>query len=315
MHQEPDGLGEDPSQVNVDVNLDLNLSLPDSEGATDDIIPSVGADFTRRFVVEACLPDGTPVERKEFLEPVAEDQTSFTLPVKMRLNARQYKLLVWSDYVKTETPEENLYYDPSSLTPVLPNGNYVGNNDRKDCFRACVDLDLRKYRDEWAANVPLDVVLERPVGRYEIVTTDLGAFRKRLADGLISGTEFNARIRYSDYRATGYNVLENVPKNLLSYLFFNTNLKNENWEGEQASLRLAFDYILVNPGEEGSQIPLEIEIVNENNQQVSRTLVTVPVRQGYNTVVTGRFMTGTDDGGIAIDPDYDGSVDIDLGKL
>lgn len=315
LHQEPDGLGEDPTRVNVDVKLDLSLELPDSEEANEDIVPSVTDEFTRRFIVEACLTDGTVMDRQEFLEPVVDGQTAYTLPVKMRLNARQYRLLVWSDYVRTETPDENLYYDPESLTPVLPQGNYVGNNDRKDCFRACTDLDLREYASDWAVTVPLEVTLERPVGRYEIVSTDLGAFRKRLAEGLISGTDFKARVRYSDYRATGYNVLENVPKNLLSYLFFTTNLNAENWTEDQASLNLAFDYIFVNPGEEGPQIPLEIEIVNEKDVQVSRTLVTIPVRQGYNTVVSGRFMTGTDDGGIAIDPDFDGTVDIDLGKI
>lgn len=313
LTQEPDGIGVDPTQVNVEATLQLSLDLPDSEDAYDDIVPDITDEFVRRFVVEAVLPDGTVMERSESLQPIVAGETHYNLAVKMRLNARQYRLLVWCDYVSAETPGENLYYNPESLCPVLPNGNFVGNNDRKDCFRANVELDLRKYADDWAANVPLDVQLERPVGRYEIVTTDLAAFRTRLAQGLITGTEFKTRVRYAGYMATGYNVLENVPKNLLSYQFYNVNLRN--WDGDAASMRLAFDYILVSPSMEGSQIPLEIEILNENNVQVSRTVVTVPVRQGYNTVVSGRFLTGSDSGGVAVDPGFDGSIDIDLGKL
>lgn len=315
LTQEPKGQGVDPTQVNVEVAVDLSLSLPDNEGAYADLVPEVTDEFTRRFVVEAVLPDGTVAQRQVSYESVVEGKTDYSLQTKFRLNARQYKLLVWSDYVKTEEKANNLYYDISSLTPVMPQGNYVGNNERKDCFRGCADLDLRKYRDEWAANVALDVELQRPVGRYEIVTTDLGAFRQRLADGLISGSEFSVRVRYADYRATAYNVLQNVPKNFLSYLFYKTNLKNENWEGDQASLRLGFDYCFVDAGEAGSNIPVEIEVLNEKNQQVSRTVLSLPVVQGYNTVVSGRFMTGTDNGSVSVDTAYDGVVDIDLGKL
>lgn len=315
LTQEPKGQGVDPTQVNVEVDIDLNLALPDNDGAYADLVPEVTDEFTRRFVVEAVLPDGTVAQRQVSYERSEAGKQEYSLHTKFRLNARQYKLLVWSDYVKTETIETNLYYDPSSLTPVMPQGNYVGNNERKDCFRGRADLDLREYRDEWAASVSLDVELARPVGRYEIITTDLGAFRQRLADGQISGSEFSVRVRYADYRATGYNVLQDVPKNFLSYLFYKTTLKTENWNADQASMRLGFDYCFVDAGEAGSKIPLEIEVLNENNQQVSRTVLSLPVVQGYNTVVSGRFMTGTDDGSVSVDTAYDGVVDLDLGKL
>ncbi len=314
--QEPDGLGEDPTKVNVELAVALNLELPDSENSYDAIYPTVTDEFTRRFVVEVTLPDGEVVDRRFFYDDIAEGQTEYSINTVFNLNARQYKVLVWSDYVSSEALTENLYYDVESLTPVLPNGNnYVGNNDRKDCFRGMADLDLRQYRDQWEASTSLDIELERPVGRYQIITTDLGAFRKRLADGVISGSEFSVRLRYADYRATGYNVLQNVPKNFLSYLFYKTTLKTTAWSGDEASMNLCFDYCLVDPGEAGSDIPVEIEILNENNQQVSRSVLTIPVVQGYNTTVSGRFMTGTDDGSISIDTDYDGVIDIDLGKI
>ncbi len=315
LTEEPKGQGVDPTQVNVEVAMALNLELPDSEDANEALVPEVTDEFTRRFVVEVVLPDGTVSERQISYEKNVVGKKVYKLQSRFRLNARQYKVLVWSDYVKTDEMESNLYYDVKSLTPVLPNGNYVGNNDRKDCFRGRADLDLRPYRDQWAAEVALDVQLERPVGRYELVTTDLGAFRNRLAEGLVSGSEFTVYVRYADYRATGYNVLQDVPKNFLSYLFYKTALKTENWNGDQASMRLGFDYCLVEPGEGGSKIPVEIEVVNEKNQQVSRTVIAIPVVQGYNTVVSGRFMTGADQGAVSVDTAYDGTVDIDLGKL
>lgn len=313
--ENPDGSGEDPYIVNTEVAVNFKLALPDSEGAYDDFLPEVSGDFIRRFTLHIVQPDGTVVETYTTYAENIAGRTEYEFSKKFRLNPRQYKVIAWCDFVRVDDRESHLHYNNESLQPVMPQGNYVGNNERKDCFRGCVNLDLRSYRDEMSPSVYAEMELSRPVGRYEIITTDLGAFRNRLKEGLISGNTFTARIRYADYRATAYNVLLDVPKNFLSYTFYNTNLNTDNWSGEQASMRLGFDYCLVDPGENGTKIPLEIEILNENGQQVSRTVLSIPVVQGYNTVVSGRFMTGTDDGSVAVDPGYDGEINVDLGKL
>ena len=315
MLQNPEDGGVDPSLVNAEVAVSLKIGMPDSEGAYEDFLPDVSEEFVRRFTIHVINDDGTVAcDYTTYVENVP-DRNEYEFLTKFRLNAKHYKVIVWSDFVKADDLGSHLYYNVESMQPVMPNGNYVGNNERKDCFRGVADLDLRRYRDEWSASVFVDVTMSRPVGRYEIITTDLGAFRNRLSEGLISGSTFTARIRYADYRATGYNVLQNVPKNFLSYVFYRTNLNSDNWNGSQTSMRLGFDYCLVDPGDDGTKIPVEIEILNESGNQVSRTVLNIPVVQGYNTVVSGRFMTGTDDGSVSVDSEYDGVVDIDLGKL
>lgn len=317
FHQEPDGLGEDPTDVNVTATVNLNLTLPVSESSEVDMLPTIADNLTHRFVVEATLPDGTSIDRQTFFEPVEEGKTTYRLPVRMNLNARQYKLMVWSDYVLAEKPDSNLVYNPATFMPVMPAyASYPQGNDRKDCFRACADLDLRQYADVWDAEVETEVALERPIGRYEIVTTDLGAFRNRLLDGSIPGNTFRVRVRYSSYLATGYNVLENVPKNYLSYMSFIQNINSSTLANpDNAQMRIAFDWLLCNPGDDVTEIPVEIEILNESDTQVARSFVNIPVKQGYNTVVTGRFLTSTDQGGVNIDGEYDGTIDINIGKI
>lgn len=315
LTQEPEGEGIDPYLVNAEVAVNLKIALPDSEGAYDDYMPSVSEEFVRRFTIHIVKPDGEVANTYTTYIDNVSGKSEYELSTKFRLHPRQYKILVWSDFVRADNMESPLYYNAESLQPVMPNGNYVGNNERKDCFRGSADLDLRNYNEEWSSNVYADVELSRPVGRYEIITTDLGAFRNRLKEGLISGNTFTARIRYADYRATAYNVLQDTPKNFLSYTFYNTTLNSDNWSGEQASMRLGFDYCLVDPGEKGSNIPIEIEILNEGGAQVSRTVLAIPVIQGYNTIVSGRFMTGTDDGSVSVDNEYDGTIHVDLGKI
>lgn len=316
LTETPEEGGTDPYVVNAEIAVSFKIALPDSEGAYEDYMPDVSADdFVRRFTLHVIQTDGTVVETYTTYANHITGKNEYEFNTKFRLNPRQYKVLAWCDFVRGEDLESHLHYNTESLQPVMPNGNYAGNNERKDCFRGCADLDLRSYRDEWTSNVYMEMELSRPVGRYEIITTDLGAFRNRLSEGIISGNSFTARIRYADYRATGYNVHQDIPKNFLSYTFYNTTLNNDNWSGDQASMRLGFDYCLVDPGEKGTHIPIEIEILNDKGTQVSRTVMSIPVVQGYNTVISGRFMTGTDDGGVSVDPGYDGEITIDLGKL
>ena len=64
------------------------------------------------------------------------------------------------------------------------------------------------------------------------------------------------------------------------------------------------------------------EIVNEENVTVANSVLNVPLERGKNTVWTGEFLTGDDqggqggdepgedEGGIGIDPDYDNETDL-----
>ena len=194
LHEEPeltaDGeWGVDPTEVNVDLNVRLTLSLP-GQGEEEDAVgvlrvPSTN-EYLRRFIVEAYL-NRQPVARETFLEDIT-DRTHLTLPLNMKLHARNYQLLIWSDIVSAETPDEDLYYNTETLVPVIPNrSSHTGNTEYKDVFAASVPLDLTSYADQWGATVETDIELTRPVARYELIATDVEAFRQRIANGEVSG--------------------------------------------------------------------------------------------------------------------------------
>lgn len=314
LNQEPEGEGENPTKVNLTVNVDLRTPLPQQQA--DSIVPAVDTTLCRRFVVDVVTPDGAIAARNISYQDVVPGQKDYSFDTNFRLKARQYQVLVWCDYVKKDSKESNLDYDITSLTPILPaSATYTGNNERKDCFCGHAEADLRKYEESWGEKVDVDVKLSRPVGRFEIVANDLKLFRDRIQNGKIAGSDFEARIRFADYCASGYNVMLDVPKNFLKYQYFKTALKYADIPEGQESLRLAFDYTMVAPGAQGSSLPLEIEIVNEKGIQVSRAVVSVPVVQGMNTVVNGKFLTSSAAGGVSVDTEFEGSISIDLGQL
>lgn len=324
LHEEPeltaDGeLGVDPTEVNVEVNLTLDLNLPE-QGNEENSSARVSAntDYLHRFIVEAYF-NRQPVARQVFVENIT-DRTHLSLPVSMKLHARSYQLVVWKDYVSAETPEEDLHYNTQSLVPVIPNrASHTGNTEYKDVFVGTTSLDLTAYADQWGAVVEQDVTLQRPVARYELIATDVDKFLQRIADGEVNGETFTARIKYSGYLPVGYNALDNVPKHSLMYMQYNTSFELPE-EGTD-ELRVGFDYVFVS-NEGSASVPMEIEIVNEENVTVANSVLNVPLERGKNTVWTGEFLTGDDqggqggdepgedEGGIGIDPDYDNEIDL-----
>ena len=324
LHEEPeltaDGeLGVDPTEVNVEVNLTLDLNLPE-QGNEENSSARVSAntDYLHRFIVEAYF-NRQPVARQVFVENIT-DRTHLSLPVSMKLHARSYQLVVWKDYVSAETPQEDLHYNTQSLVPVIPNrASHTGNTEYKDVFVGTTSLDLTAYADQWGAVVEQDVTLQRPVARYELIATDVDKFLQRIADGEVNGETFTARIKYSGYLPVGYNALDNVPKHSLMYMQYNTSFELPE-EGTD-ELRVGFDYVFVS-NEGSASVPMEIEIVNEENVTVANSVLNVPLERGKNTVWTGEFLTGDDqggqggdepgedEGGIGIDPDYDNEIDL-----
>ena len=230
----------------------------------------------------------------------------------MKLHARNYRILVWADYVNAETPEQGLVYDAGNLAFILPTGKYIGNSRYKDVFAASTTADLTSFRNHWGAETSLDVELYRPVARYELVAKDVATFLNKLSTGGLKGESFTARVKYSDYLPTGYNLWDDVPKNSLMYMEYKVAFERPA-DGTK-ELQLGFDYVLTDAGET-VPIPVELEILNEKNEVLARTAFRIPCERGKNTTVRGNFLTSDINGGIGIDPDYDGDLEVDLGEL
>lgn len=298
--------GIDPTRVSLNAEITLNVELP---GSDQTVFPMPDG-VMHRFVVEAYNRDREVVNRQVIYDENVE-ATSFRIPVSMRLHATQYRIVVWSDYVNVDDPAAQLFYNASSLTPVINNGNYRANTNAKDSFSGYVDLDLLGYADQWNAQVDATVSLQRPMGRYQLISNDVTAFKRRLSEGSIKGNTFTARIKYAGYLSVGFNCYDQIRKHSLNYMSFNTSLKIPD---NATEVSLGFDYIFIAP-DNHLDVPVEIEIVNENNETVSRTLTRLQLTRDMNTIVRGRFLTSTSDGGLNIDPGYNGDITVDIGTI
>lgn len=314
LHEEPeltaDGeLGIDPTSVTINATLNLDLNL---ENMGIDLESNETTQYLHRFVVEAYL-NRQPITRETFVEEITS-RTHLKLPLQMKLHARDYQLVVWSDFVKKESPEKDYLYQTDELVPVIPNQSaHVGNTPFKAVYTASQPVKLSKYRYEQQVVVPVSIELKCPMARYELMSKDVEKFLQKVDNGEITGKQFKARIKYSDYLPEGFNVLDGVPKHSLLYMQYVTSFRLPA-KGTQ-ELMLGFDYIFVDADKETTRIPVEIEIVNEKNETIARNVVNIPCYPNKNSRISGNFLTqnsDAEDNGIGIDPDYDGEVDLDV---
>lgn len=313
-------MGEDPTLVTLEAYMHLNLDMPSSTDDRNSIQRPIEeeSEYRHRIIIEA-YQNRVCMARKVVYKDIETGTEELTVPVSMKLHARNYEIAVWSDYVQKPDEENNItdtedyFYNTVSggLVSIYGSETYKSNNEYKDAFCGTADLNLEDYRNEWGKVVTLEINMRRPVARIQFTANDVADFLKGVESGLISGDSFVAKLSYRNYLNMGYNVLESLPKHGLLYISCKRNFKvDELTSGEDFSL--LFDYVFA--AKEGStSIPVTLEILDSTEKNVlAATSFNVSCKAGHNTDVTYRFLTSDPDGGISFDPDFDGQEDIEV---
>lgn len=314
-------LGIDPTSVMLDAEMTLTFKMPAfEEGGASLERPEAGEApaYRHRFIIEAYL-DRAFAARQVIYAEITDGKKELTLPISMKLHARNYEIAVWSDYVqrpdteKEITGTEDYFYNTTTghLLNVYGSSTYRGNNDYKDAFCATAELNLEEFRDQWNAQVSLDLTLQRPLARIQFAANDVDDFLQQINDGTVNGTDFVTRLRYNDYLDMGYNVLKRLPRHGLMYLSCERTFKKDDLVRGQP-LPLIFDYVFAVEGENTS-IPVTLEVLDsEASTVLASTSFNVFCKAGHHTTVTYGFLTANTDGGVTIDPDFNGKDEIDV---
>lgn len=323
--------GVDPTLVEVNTEVTLDLALVPLEvitnkarsgttqarsgttkAATTAATTAAPDAYRRRFIIEAWR-DGKPEARQVTVMDTAEEDSDgqISLPIHLRLHAVEYTLAVWTDYVATGTTDD-LYYDTEDLQYVACTDPYTGSTDYRDCLYGTAALDLRPYRDEWNAQVQVQVELVRPLAKYEIIATDVKDFLRKTKQQRADGETFTITFSYGFYLPTVFNVLSGRPADSQTGVQFTTTLTVPD-DGTEECL-IGHDFVFVNGAE--SFVKLTMEIRDGGGSVISRTTgLEVPYRRGHLTTVRARFLTNEMEGGVDIDDEFEGNIDVDLDGL
>lgn len=315
--------GIDPTlvEVNTEVTLDLELvpleiiTRKNARSGTDNARSgTTKADdgYRRRFIIEAWR-DGKPESRQVTVMEDAEEEDGgkITLPIRLRLHAVEYTLAVWTDYVAAGT-DTDLYYDTENLQYVACRDPYTGSTPYRDCLYGTTAIDLRQYREEWNAKVQMKVDMVRPLAKYELIATDVKDFLRKTKKQRDDDAAFTITFAYGFYLPTVFNVLTGRPADSQTGVTYTAPLTVPD-DGREECL-IGSDFVFVNGVE--SFVQLSMEIRDGGGNVISRTTgLEVPYRRGHLTTVRARLLTNEMQGGIDIDPDFDGNIDVDLDSL
>ena len=235
----------------------------------------------------------------------------------LELPAGSYRLTAWTDYTVADTLDT--HYNTSGFHEIMLQGQHEGNNDMRDGFRGAEDILLETGVMEL---IPDTIVLDmqRPMGKFEFVCTDLQDFiDKEVRELKRNSTDGNQDFDASDIHLEDYRIV-------ISYGGFMPNTFNaltdkaiDSSTGVQFSSKLSpfseteasmgFDYVFVNSDE--SSVIVNLGVFNKEGKQLAKvTNVNVPLKRDQHTVLRGKFLMADSDGGVSINPDFDGEHNI-----
>lgn len=288
--------GVDPTNVTVMANIKADLNWEEGAGISE--LPDK-LTYVHRIVVDAYL--GRTLVKRTMLYREIGDDGQIAASISLPLSARNYRLVVWADYIKIAT-EEHLHYNADNMTLVYNTSPYRGNTVLKDCFYANCNLDLTDYRKQVGVTVPFDIRLHRPVAHYSLVADDVKRFRARLASEGIKDTKFTVRVKYTKFFPTAYNVLDELQKQALQYINYSQVVSLPADAGAK-ELPIGFDLPLI--GTEGNDIPIAVEVIQGKNTLLACTYLLLSCRQGASQTIKSNFLTADPSGGVDIDTGFD----------
>ncbi len=257
-------------------------------------------DYTHEFVFKRNLVNGLD---NEFV---------------VALPAGDYTVMTWADL----TADTTYYYDCTNFAEITLQGKHVGTTDYRDAFRGRADIHIVEDYIERAPDT-VHVTLERPLAKYEFITSDVKEFidkeLRRLNqedESANTGTgqrqvnldDYYVVFNYSGYMPNTYSLFTDKPVNSATGICFESKLTQ--LSADEASM--GFDYVFVDDSDEQA-VNVQVQLVDAQHVvRASSDIIRVTMRRNYHTIVRGSFLTKRVEGGVVINPDFNGDINVVL---
>lgn len=312
------------TRLNLHLNFDTQLPQiihPYSERAAKEDNSSVLTQGYMQYIVrlypvsESGVTSLQPTQEWVFGQDVAG---GYDLDTYIDVEPGNYEIMVWSHILFNK--DATSFYDPTSFSEILLQ-QHQANTDYRDGFRGKEQVRVEASISE---QLPQDiqVQMQRPMAKFEFVTTDLKIFIEReinrmavanranplqYEDILRGLGDYNVTFNYVGYMPDAFSIFTDRPVDSSTGMHFQSRLTKLN--NDEASM--GFDYVFTNGKE--TAVTLQIQVTDRQGTQLSLTKpIEVPIKRSHHTIVKGAFLTATASGGIFIDPSYNGDHNVML---
>lgn len=213
-----------------------------------------------------------------------------------------YNIMVWADLIEDGAGAP--FYDVADFGEIRLVGEHRGSTDYRDAL--CGSAFVSVSADTTSSAIPvLDIDLQRPLARYELIAEDFTDFINANPSADID--DYTAVIQYVGFMPNAFSMYTDRPVDSATGVSFRSDIAVVS----DTEARIGFDYVFVNNKE--SAVTIRVGILDPEGELISMTApVKVPLNRGDNTVLRGRYMTKKPSGGIGVDPDYEGDHNLNL---
>lgn len=320
VHEFPSETAERRSVVlNLDFNTDFPLNQIIEYTRAGSRVSDSAGDYDIRYQVRVYKigNDGQP-EAEEYIytTETKDDVANPDHNINMELEEGRYRFLIWADYVDNGSLNDK-FYDTGNFGEITLYGDtYYGNTVFRDAFRGMTDATITPSGIQ-----EITVAMERPLARYQFITTDLDDFlTKVIEESRASGkaddgngtravdlNDYRVIFRYAGFMPSSFNMFTNKPIDAKTGIAFNARISRIS----DTEAELGFDYVFVNGTE--SIVPVTVEVYNSDNELISSTdPVDVPLIRSRHTIVRGPFLTSEASGSVGINPGFDGEWNYEI---
>lgn len=331
VHQWPE-----PAEADFVLNLEFETDLPQGPVLDMDTKASTAAEsYDVRYVVEAYedKPDGTYADDTPYArfvltkDDVSDPDHSF----KLNIMEGKYLFRVWADYVDAGQ-EVHKFYNNDNFKYVKLFGRdegmaHEGNNDFRDAFIGSAEVDVIRFGGHHEP-VTETIIMKRPLSKVVFITNDLSDWKTKVIisryESALQGTktdsdeeadvshvvnldDYVVKVHYPQYMPNAFNIATDRTTWSDANVTFNSKLIQ--LSEDEASM--GFDYVFANNTD--ANVVMAVSLHDKNGVQLARSRdITVPLERGKVTTVKGSFLLEESDGGVSINPDFDGEFNIIL---
>lgn len=283
-------------------------------------------EYDMRYIIRAYSIDesGTvatiPIREFVFSQMVMTSYDYVTEEVT--LPPGNYQLMAWADFVVPGT-QDDMHYNSLDFTKISLTGTHTANSDYRDAFRGTLQTMLAGSINEREPQT-LIIDMERPMAKFTFISNDLKEFidkeetrvnrnnrttkeatTKAVSTKTVDLNDYRVLFIYSGYMPNTYNMFTDRPVDITTNVQFESVLSKLN--EDEASM--GFDYVMVNGGDASVEVTVGLFDAEGNQISMSDPII-VPLNRSVNTIMRGSFMMMEANGGVGIDPDFDGDHNI-----
>lgn len=317
--------GPDEMMATINLNLDFATDLTVKEYLYDKTTDPKEITGAGAYTYDNTLPKGVmryiirlfPINsgniadkyfEYEFLKDL--DEEGYDYRKELTVPAGDYQVQAWADLREKES---DIHLHDATDFRNITLLNHLGNSDYRDAFGGTISFTAHPDVDSQECQ-EVSLEMRRPVAKYEFVDdniknllTDVESAKTRGAD------DYTVTVTFPYYVTNNYSL---YPPSVGSTEGASSTFSGPLKVKDNGEISLGFDYVFTPLSSSSPVMQVKLTLTDKEGKNVAASnIINVPVANDQHTLIHGEILTPvSDNGGVGINPDFDGDFIIDPNK-